>query len=119
MFGPTVVFKDRSSALRLRAISMQAASAWRYPPRPVARPLRSTMATPVAALRTMRIITRLPASWRQATHVRTGSRRAFATALPFGVAGLDVDAITGELGREPGVLAVAPDRQRQLRAGHQ
>src|ERR1700730_10340695 len=77
------------------------------------------MATPPPALRTIRTIARLPASWRQATHVRTGSRGGFATGLPVGIARLDVDAVTGELGGEPGVLTIAPDRQRELGARHQ
>src|SRR2546430_615033 len=68
------------------------------------------------AFLTTRTSAALPASWRQATQVRTGLWGGFAVALSL--AGLDVDAVAGELGRQPRVLAVSPDGERQLRAGH-
>src|SRR5207302_6886041 len=97
---------------------MQASSRCRYAPRPGARPVLSTAAEP-SAVRTMRTSVRLPASSRQATQVRTGSWRAFAISLRVGIAGLDVDAKTSQLGGEARVLPVSPDGERELRTRHQ
>src|SRR5712692_4947395 len=47
------------------------------------------------------------------------SSRRIGIALTLALAGLDVDAKARELGREAGVLAVPPDRQRELRTRHQ
>src|SRR5579859_7737578 len=62
----------------------------------------------------MRMRARLPASCRQATHVRTGSWPGFDIGL--GIARLDVDAESGELGGQARILPVAADRERKLGA---
>src|SRR5690348_6698474 len=61
----------------------------------------------------MRTSSAFPASWRQATQVLTG--RCFS----IGLARLDVYPEAGQLGREPRVLPVPADGQRELRAGHE
>src|SRR5438477_2487044 len=108
---------------------MQEGSGWRYAPRPGRRPVPST-ATPPSGSLTRRISRRLPASFRQATQVRTGpprpsdcGRAASAASPPpplerggftlRPVRWLDVDPIAGQLRRQARVLAVAPDRERE------
>jgi hypothetical protein len=112
--GWIMVRSARSSALRFRASSTHAGSSCRYAPRPVARPVESTMAPP-SALRTMRIRPRFPASPRQPTHVRAGLRSGFV----IGVAWLDVDAEACQLGREARVLPFATDGKGKLGPRHQ
>src|SRR5713101_6067308 len=93
---------------------MHSGSLWTYAPRPAAWPVLSTAAL-LPGARTMRIRAALPASPRQPTQVRAGSWGGFA----IGVTWLDVDAKTGQLGREAGILTVPADRKGQLSSGHQ
>src|SRR5260370_16039594 len=114
----TLAFKAGWRARSLRAISTQAASRGGYAPRPGACPVTSISAPPLASRTTLTRVF-LSASWRHATHVRTGSWRCVGIALRLTLSGLDVYAIARELGGEACVLPVATDRQRELRARDQ
>lgn len=71
---PTTVFRAPLSVCRLNAMSQHTGSACRYAPRPFFRPVRSTSTGPATVL-TTRTNSRLPAVSRQATQVRSGTRR--------------------------------------------
>src|SRR5690348_8632422 len=95
---------------------MHSASRWTYAPRPSAWPARS-MAAPPSGVRTSRVSSPFRPSRRQATQVLAGSCPRLG--ICWGLAWLDVDAESRELGGQPRVLPIASDGEGELLSGHE